>query len=219
MLKTWKSSPLAVRIVPFAAFALLTLIQGKFGDQPQYWIYAVKTLAGAWLLWLLRREIAEMRWALSWEAIVTGVVVFAAWVGLDGLYPMLSERSATFDPIRTYGAGTASASIFVAVRMLGSSLVVPPLEEVFYRSLVYRYIIRHDFLTVPLGHFNWKAFLIAGAIFGFAHFEWLPGILCAFAYQGLLIRRNRLGDALTAHAVTNFLLGIWVVARGAWQFW
>jgi hypothetical protein len=24
---------------------------------------------------------------------------------------------------------------------------------------------------------------------------------------------------MTAHAITNLLLGVWVVAKGAWQFW
>jgi len=36
------------------------------------------------------------------------------------------------------------------------------------------------------------------AIFGLAHFEWLAGILCAFAYQLLVCRKRRLGDAITA---------------------
>jgi hypothetical protein len=219
MLTDWKSSPTAVRIVPFAAFALLTMFQGSFGEHAQYWIYAAKTVVGAWLLWSVRREVREMRWAFSWEAVVVGVAVFVAWVGLDGLYPLLSGRSATFHPAHSLGSRTAAAWFFVAVRIFGSSIVVPPLEEVFYRSFIYRYIIQTDFLSVPLGRFNGKAFLIAGAAFGLAHFEWLPGILCAFAYQGLVIRKDRLGDAMTAHAITNCLLGIWVVARGAYYFW
>jgi hypothetical protein len=28
-----------------------------------------------------------------------------------------------------------------------------------------------------------------------------------------------LGDAMTAHALTNFPLGLWVVWKGAWSFW
>jgi len=34
-----------------------------------------------------------------------------------------------------------------------------------------------------------------------------------------VLRKNRLGDAMTAHAITNFLLGAWIVWRGAWHFW
>jgi membrane protease YdiL (CAAX protease family) len=43
--------------------------------------------------------------------------------------------------------------------------------------------------------------------------------LCGAAYQWLVLRKGRLGDAMTAHAITNFLLGAWIVWRGAWQFW
>ena len=43
--------------------------------------------------------------------------------------------------------------------------------------------------------------------------------MCAFAYQGLVCRKKRLGDAITAHAITNALLGYWVIARDQWQFW
>jgi len=99
--------------------------------------------------------------------------------------------------------------------MAGSTLIVPPLEEVFYRSFLYRYIAKPDFLSVPLNQFLPLPFLATAAVFGFSHNEWLAGILCGAAYQGLVIRKNRLGDAMTAHAITNFLLGLWVVWRGA----
>jgi CAAX prenyl protease-like protein len=212
-------SPILVRVVPFAAFAALTMLQGQLGLTSQYWIYGLKTIFGAWLLWLVRPYVKEMRWKFSWEAVLAGVAVFVAWVGLDGLYPMLAERSEGFNPNETFGAGSLLAIAFILVRIAGSSLVVPPLEEIFYRSFIYRYLVKSDFLKIPLGHFEWRAFLIAGVVFGIAHYEWLPGILCAFAYQGLVCRKDRLGDAITAHAITNFLLGLWVVTQGAYHFW
>jgi CAAX prenyl protease-like protein len=206
-------------VIPFAAFAALTILQGRFGDASQYWIYALKTAIGAWLLWLMRFHIKELKWAFSWEAVAVGVVIFAAWIGLDGHYPMLVQRPGSFNPLSTYGEGSAVALIFIGVRIMGSSLVVPPLEEVFYRSFIYRCLIKSEFLKIPLNRLDWKAFLIAGTVFGITHYEWLPGILCAFAYQGLVIRRNRLGDAITAHATTNLLLGIWVIIYDAYAFW
>lgn len=209
-----------VRIVPFVVFAALTLAQGLFGETGGYWIYALKTVIGALLIWLVWPYVKEMRWNFSWEAIAAGIAVFLVWVGLDGLYPpVFGERAAAFNPLKSYGEEGAAAWIFIAVRVLGSSLVVPMLEEVFYRSFLYRFFVKSDFLGVPLNSFNWTAFIIVGAGFGFSHFEWLPGILCAFAYQGLVIRKGRLGDAITAHAITNFLLGLWVVWRPAYQFW
>jgi CAAX prenyl protease-like protein len=219
MFKKIFASPVLVRVIPFAVFAALTMLQGRLGDASQYWIYALKTVIGAWLLWLVFPYVKEMRWKLSWEAVIVGIAVFVVWVGLDGYYPLLAERTGSFNPQRTYGDGSVLALVFIIVRMIGSSLVVPPLEEVFYRSFIYRFLIKSDFLNVPLNRMNWRAFLIGGAIFGFGHYEWLPGILCAFAYQGLVIRKNRLGDAITAHAVTNFLLSLWVLARHAYYFW
>jgi uncharacterized protein len=213
------SSPILVRVLPFALFAGLTLLQGRFGDAPQYWIYALKTVLAAWMLWLCRPYIKEMRCSFSWEAVVVGVAVFLVWVGLDGHYPLLAARAEAFNPERTYGPGSALALVFIAVRTLGSSLIVPPLEEVFYRSFIYRYLIKSDFLKINLGHFDLRAFLIAGVVFGIGHYEWLPGILCAFAYQGLVCRKDRLGDAMTAHAITNFLLALWVITRHAYYFW
>jgi CAAX prenyl protease-like protein len=219
MISKIRSSPILARVVPFAAFALLTLLQGHFGENSQYWIYAVKTGIGAWMIWVVRPYVSEMRWKFSWEAVVVAVIIFVVWVGLDSYYPMLPGRLKAYNPNSTYGAGSALAILFIGVRILGSSLVVPPLEEVFYRSFLYRYLQKSDFLKIALGRFELKAFLIAGIVFGVGHYEWLPGILCAFAFQWLVCRKDRLGDAIFAHAITNFLLGLWVVARGAYIFW
>lgn len=213
------ASPVLIRVLPFALFAALTMLQGRFGETSQYWIYAFKTIVGVWLLWLMRPHVREMKWKFSWEAVVVGVGVFLAWIGLEGIYPMLAERSGNFNPLQTYGSGSVAAIVFVAVRVIGSSLVVPPLEEVFYRSFLYRYLIKSDFMSVPLRQLNWRAFLLAGVVFGIGHYEWLPGILCAFAYQGLVCRKDRLGDAIMAHGITNFLLALWVITRQAYYFW
>lgn len=219
LIKKIEASPLLARGLPFLIFVGLTSCQGLFGEGSRYWIYLLKTLAGAGMIWLVWPWIEEMKWRLSWEAIGVGVAVFAIWVGLDDLYPKIGKAGAPWNPHSQFGSGTVSAWLFIGVRVLGSTLVVPPLEEVFYRSFLYRYLVKSDFLGVPLGYFHPTAFLVAAAIFGFAHYEWLPGILCALAYQGLVLRKKRLGDAMTAHAVTNFLLGLWVIGKGDWKFW
>ncbi len=214
-----EASPILVRVLPLAVFLALTLLQGRFGEASRYWVYLGKTLVGVWLIWLIWPLAKEMRWKFSWEAIVVGVAVFAVWVGLDPYYPKLSKAGVPWNPMARYGDGAALAWLFVATRVLGSTLVVPPIEEVFYRSFLYRYIVRQDFLSVQLASFAWTPLLVTSAVFGLAHFEWLAGIVCGLAYQALVIRKGRLGDAMTAHAVTNLLLGIWVVWRNAWHFW
>ncbi len=213
------ASPLLARVLPFAIFLGLTFLQGQFGEASRYWVYLGKTLVGFWLLWRSRPFVAEMKWAFSWEAVVVGVAVCVMWVGLDGLYPKFGQPGAAWNPQTQFGAGSALAWLFTGARVLGSALVVPPLEEVFYRSFVYRYLTKADFLKVPLGTFAWGPLVVTSVVFGFEHYQWLAGILCGFAYQGLVCWKKRLGDAMTAHAITNFLLGVWVVGKGAWGFW
>src|SRR5437016_12054021 len=75
LLRRMVASPLLVRVAPFAVFVALTFCQGKFGETSRYWIYAAKTVAGAWLIWLVRPFISEMRWTFSWESVVVGVAV------------------------------------------------------------------------------------------------------------------------------------------------
>ena len=219
LLNKLERSPSLVRTIPFAIFLGLTFCQGQFGEASRYWFYLTKTVVGAWMLWFVRPWIAEMRWAISWEAIGVGIVVFAIWIGLDPLYPKLPGAGRPWNPPAQFGQHSTLATLFIGARLIGGTLVVPQLEEVFYRSFVYRWIVNPDFQSVPLGSFAWIPFLVTSAMFGFEHHEWLAGILCGFAYQGLVCWKKRLGDAMMAHALTNFLLGVYVVGKGAWNFW
>ena len=217
--RSWRGNPAIVRVAPFVVFLALTFCQGKLGPASAYWFYLAKTLVGAWLIWEMRPFVSEMRWAFSWEAVVVGMGIFAIWVGLDPYYPKFLTGGATGNPGDQFGVGSALAWFFIAVHVVGMTFVVPPLEEVFYRSFLYRYVAKPDFLSVRLNQFLPWSFVVTAAVFGLVHPEWLPGIICGAAYQWLVLRKNRLGDAMTAHAITNFLLGVWIVWQGAWNFW
>jgi len=212
-------SPAAARVTPFFIFLALTFCQGKFGAASAYWFYLAKTITGAWLVLEMRPLVSEMRWAFSWEAMLAGAGIFALWVGLDRFYPHLMKGGATGNPNETFGAGSMLAWFFITVHILGMTFVVPPLEEVFYRSFLYRYVANQNFLSVPLNQFRPLPFFATAIVFGLSHNEWLAGILCGAAYQWLVLRKNRLGDAMAAHAATNFLLGVWIVWKHAWNFW
>lgn len=214
-----RQSPVLIRAVPFVIFVLFTSAQGKFFENSQYWFYLAKVPVGLALLWFMRPIVREMRWAWSGEALLVGVAVFVMWVGIDPFFPKFGQGSSTWRPFESFADQPVLAWLVIAGRLFCSTLVVPPMEEVFYRSFLYRYIIRPDVESVALNHFKPVPFAIAAIIFGVAHFEWLSAILCAAAYHALIFRKNRLGDAMTAHAITNFLLGLWVVWRGAWNFW
>ena len=221
-----RQSETLVRVVPFAIFIVLTFCQDLFGGNARYWLYVVKTLLGAWMIWEVRSLIPEMRWRVSLEAIAVGLLVFAIWVGLDPLlkvgglsYPKLMSGGQPWNPHVQFGESTMLAWMFVFVRIAGSTLVVPPLEEVFFRSWLYRYIAKPDFQSVPLGKFLWLPFVVSSVVFGLEHREWLAGILAGVLYAGLVCWKKKLGDAMVAHGITNLLLGGWVVAKNQWQYW
>jgi uncharacterized protein len=219
-------SPLAARVAPFLVFAGLTALQGSFGETGKYWIYVVKTIAALGMLWVVWPVVKEARWSFSVEAIGVGVAIFLIWVFLDPYYakldrifPKLFKAGTTsWNPFEHFGQSSL-AWFFVVSRIVGSSIIVPPLEELFYRSFIYRYIIHPNFETVPLKRLHWPAFLAVSAVFGVAHREWFAGILCGAAYQYLTVKHGRLNEAMLAHGVTNLLLACWVVWKGAWQFW
>jgi uncharacterized protein len=218
-LDQFRQTPWAPRVLPFGLFVLLTAAQGAFGEGSRYWAYAAKTLLGAWMLWAIWPLVTEMRWRLSWEAVVVGVGVCGMWIGLDPYYPKLMAQTQPWNPHAQFGHGSVLAWSIITIRLLGSTLVVPPLEEVFFRSFGYRYLARADFMSLPLNRFLPLPFVVGSVIFGLNHYEWLAGILCGLVYQGLVVWKGRLSDAITAHAITNALLGLWVVWKGAWQFW
>jgi len=217
-----ETSPIHARVVPYVIIVVLTFVQDTYEGPARYWLYFGKLLVGIWCIREMRALVPEMRWAVSWEAIATGVLVFAIWVGLDPYYPkfeFLFKVGKPWNPFHQFGEGSALGFFFVAVRTLGSAIVVPPIEEAFYRSFLYRYLVRLDFTSMPFKRLHWLSLIVTSMLFGLAHYQWLAGVLCGLAFQGLVIRKNRLGDAMTAHAITNFLLGVWIPARGAWQFW
>jgi CAAX prenyl protease-like protein len=93
------------------------------------------------------------------------------------------------------------------------------MEELFWRSFLLRYLIQPDFRRVPLGTFTWSSFIISVALFGVEHNQWFAGIVAGLLYTLLLYRSRSLSSCILAHAVTNFLLGMYVLITQEWQYW
>lgn len=226
--KSLLALPETPRILPFAVFMLFTVIPASVFPGAEYWLYAVKTFAVAGLLWAIRRSLPEMKWAVSWEAVVVGFVIAVAWLGIPTVKPpwelFSSAKEAAkpadvWNPLAHFANNPALGWAFLVVRTLGRSLVVPAVEEVFYRGFVYRYVISPNFTEVALNRWHAGAFALTSLMFGFAHGDhWVQGILCGAAYQWLVLRKGRLGDAMLAHAITNLIISIYAVATNQWQF-
>jgi CAAX prenyl protease-like protein len=97
--------------------------------------------------------------------------------------------------------------------------VVPFAEELAFRGYLTRRFSAADVETVPAGRFSWIGFIVSSVLFGTLHSSWIAGILVGMVYAWAWYRRGSIGDAVLAHAVTNFLLAVMVLAGGQWQLW
>lgn len=89
----------------------------------------------------------------------------------------------------------------------------------FWRSFVMRWIANTAFLQVDPAQAGIRGFVISVLLFGFEHNLWLAGIVAGAAYSVLFMRQRTLWSPILAHAVTNCLLGLWVVYTGSWSYW
>jgi CAAX prenyl protease-like protein len=216
-----------IRIAPFALFMLLLALRGaapadgSWGFDPR-WLYGVTVLAVGTLLLFFRREYGELarqtlpdaREALLAAAV--GLVVFVLWIQLDAKWMTIGQPSAGFVPLTA--AGTLDAPL-VAVRWIGASLLVPVMEELFWRSFVMRWIERPLFQGVDPRRIGPRAIVLSTFVFMLAHTLWLAAIVAGLAYALLYVRSGKLWLPVIAHAVTNGALGVWVIMTGNWQFW
>ena len=177
-------------------------------------------VAGALLAY--RKSYVELRRSVSLLAVATGALAIALWIALDPWYPGLSRLmggtpSVPFDP-RAIASGAARWT-FIGFRVVGAVVVVPLMEELFWRGFLIRWLVKDDFRSVPVGTFTPFSFGVTVLLFGAEHEQWLAGMICGALYNGLLYRTKNLTDCVVAHATSNALLAAWVLALGDWRLW
>jgi len=211
----YQKRPYIPYVAPFAIFAVCSYV-GPLFNIPQGILYSIKTvLVAATLInyWNVYKQ--EIKFSFSWLPVISGVFVFFIWVLPEGLYPQIGHSE--FNP---YEQATGYGVYFViSFRLIGATLVVPLMEELFWRSFALRFVIKSDFKYLPLGQFSWFSFIFISILFGFEHHRWLVGIFAGMVYSGLLYRSKNLFDPILSHTITNFLLGIYVVSTHQWSFW
>jgi CAAX prenyl protease-like protein len=225
--KPFAIGPAAARLLPFAAFIGLMmaepLLAGLLGERfDPRWLYGLRSGVAALLLLLFWRHYEELHAvrcrpaALLLTAPLAGLGVLIVWLTLDGGPFVLGGGGSGFVPLAADGSLLWPLAI---VRLLGSALVVPLIEELFWRSLVMRWLERSDFATLAPAAVGLRAVLLSSLAFGFEHSLWAAGIVAGLVYALLYRRTGCLWSAVVAHAVTNGSLGLWVLYAGAWQYW
>lgn len=229
-LRRWLASDTFPRILPFALF-MVFVAAGSWmpapepaapGELDSRWIFAARAIvAGAALVWLWPR-FEELRFGprMGWGdwllAVAAGVVVLLIWLTLDSGW-VTFELTDGFDP-RRYGSNEIDWSL-TFFRLLGLAIVVPVAEELFWRSFVMRWLEREEFLRVTPAGVGVRALLISSVLFALEHSQWLAGFIAGLVYGWIYMRSGKLWVPVIAHAVTNALLGAYILATGDWRFW
>jgi CAAX prenyl protease-like protein len=158
-------------------------------------------------------------------SILVGLAVFLLWIAPDILIPNYRTSplfANTFvGHLHSSLSAQALSSPWVLIWRTGRAvLIVPVVEELFWRGWMMRWIIHTDFEKVRFGTYAPAAFWITAILFASEHGPyWDVGLLTGILYNLWMIRTKSLADCILMHAVTNGVLSAYVIATGQWQYW
>lgn len=213
----------AARVAPFAAFiALLALQPLLAGVADERWLVVSRGLAAAALLaifWRRYRELFDVPATPAREWVVAvgaGFLVAVLWIALDAGWAHMGEPSTGFVP---FEPGGGLDPLLVALRLFGFVLVVPVMEELFWRSFLMRRIDRADFLALDPRATTLAALALSSAVFALAHSAWLAGLVAGAVYGTIYRRTGNLRACVASHATSNLTIGGWILATRDWSLW
>ena len=223
-------------VAPFGAW-MAVMIFLDVPAIPPAWRYAVQTVLCTVLLLALRpwRWYAPARVRHLPFAFAVGVAVLALWVvpelpwtkahcpGFHAFYmrflavqPWLPAPA--LPKLWPYAPENCGWTLSL-IKLFGTSVTIAACEELFWRGFLYRWMLGGKFWQVDVGAVHPFVFLAVNVVFGLEHSQWLAGILAGLAFGWVLLRTRDIGAAVFAHGVTNFLLGLYVLATGDYHFW
>jgi hypothetical protein len=216
--------PAVPYVLPFAVFMLL-LVVGPRLPLPGGLEYPLRVAVLAAVLWVFSRKAIDLQLAAPVASIGLGVAVFLLWIGPDLLIPgyrqhWLFQNSITGKLQSSIPSALLLSPMVLVFRSIRAIILVPIIEELFWRGWLMRWWIDRDFLRVPLGSYQTQAFWVTAALFASEHGPyWEVGLLTGIIYNWWMVRTRRLGDLFLAHAVTNACLSMYVLNSGKWEYW
>ena len=237
-------------IGPFAIFMLLLLvpdlvtacgIQLSAADIPWYlttrqiWLYPLQTVACAGALICWRRHYTFRPFVGLPLAALLGVAGIAVWIAPGWLFQTLklndgwwkyfglAARTDGFDPTGIHPEHAIAYYAILAMRFLRLIVVVPLVEEIFWRGFLMRFFVDPDgdFWKVPFGTHNRLSLFAVSGLFVLAHspVDYAAATIYALLTYWLAVKTKSLAACVLMHAVANLLLGIYVMNTGQWAYW
>lgn len=222
--RTKPLTPALPYLAPFALFIGFLALQ-KFLPGAIEEIQAVRFSAVLLVLLAFSRKVVDWRPARPLASVLCGVAVFLIWVAPE----ILDAGYRGHWLFRNLLTGKAESSLptslhqdtwFLTLRVATSVLLVPVIEELFWRGWLLRYVVRSDFESVPLGHYTAKSFWIVALLFASEHGSyWDVGLAAGVAYNWWVVRTRSLADCVLAHGMTNACLAAYILLTGRWEYW
>jgi hypothetical protein len=220
-------------MAPFMSYLLL-MGMGDALISPEHhaelrWVAALLRGVGALLvLWAVRKHLPAWGTPLWHWAIPAGALAAFGWVvgqhvfdslGIPQTLPGLGS-GAVIDPRTRLGAAHLFWTI-ACLRITVAVTVVPLVEELFWRGFMLRALVNwHDFESVPLGQFAWRAFIGTALLSALQHpGNWLVSIFCWLFYNALFYWRKSILLLVLVHGITNLVLYLYVLEAEDWRFW
>jgi uncharacterized protein len=201
------------------------LALGPYLPFPAAWAYPIRTVFVLAVLLAASRRVIALRPSHGLSSTLMGMAVFAIWILPELLFPGYRQHWL----FRNFLLGAGSAAIqgvahqdpvFLVFRIAGSALLVPIVEELFWRAWLMRRLISTRFDRVPPGTYSAESFWLTAVLFASEHGPyWEVGLVAGIAYNWWMLRTRSVADCILAHAVTNGCLAAYVLLRGQWQYW
>lgn len=123
------------------------------------------------------------------------------------------------NPFQTYPEPNDRAT-FLAFRFALLVITVPIAEELFLRGFFMRMIDAVEWEELSLKEIGTSG-LIAGTVYGMATHpsEFIAAAIWFSLITLLMVKTNKFWNCVVAHAITNLMLGIYVVVTGTWSLW
>ena len=185
---------------------------------PMYWIYPIQTVVCATaLLWFHQvYDFGNSTLGRILLGALAGLLIFGLWVLPPEVFHQ-PHRTVGFDP----GVVPGLSSWMLAARFTRLVVVVPLVEEIFWRGFLLRYLVRENFTSLPFGACNRTSFLVTTGAFALVH-QWadfFPALATGILLNLLAVRTRSLAACVVAHAVANLALGCYICATRQWGFW
>lgn len=217
--------PVLQWVGPFAVFmALLVAAPYLPFGQPWESIVRVAVIIAA-LVYFSAPLIRTFRIEHAAGSVALGIAVCALWVAPDLLFPgwrghWLFQNGITGTITTSIDPKDLTDPLVLTLRIVRATLLVPILEELFWRGWLPRWIVNPDWQKVPLGTYTTMAFVASAALFALEHGPyWEVGLLCGLIYNWWFWKTKSLGDIVLVHAVTNGALSAFVFATGKYEYW